>query len=267
MIVERIDDLDDPRVVDYRDVKDAELRLRRGLFVAEGRTPVQALLRSTFRTRSVLATERWLAGLAPLPPGTPLYTTSEATLRGIVGFHFHRGCLALGERGEPRAPAALLPAARLVVVLEDLTKADNVGGVFRNALAFGADAVLLSPGCCDPLYREAIRVSMGGTLRTPFARIADWPAGLEALGAAGLMILALVPRADGAEVAELGATRPLPERVALLLGTEGAGLSAPARRAADVEVAIATAPEVDSLNVATASGIALHHIARACRTR
>jgi tRNA G18 (ribose-2'-O)-methylase SpoU len=268
MSVERIEDIKDPRVAGYRDLKDADLRLRRGLFVAEGRTPVRALLAgSPFRPRSVLTTERMLDGLrdvlAAADGAMPVYVATEATLRAVVGFHFHRGCLALGERGPARAPEELIAGARLVVVLEDLTKPDNVGGVFRNAMAFGADAVLLSPGCCDPLYREAVRVSMGGTLRTPFARVEDWPGGLAALRAAAFTIVALTPRAAGGEIGEVR----VPDRVALLLGTEGEGLSAGARAAADVEIGIATAPGVDSLNVATASGIALYRIARAMAGR
>lgn len=265
--VERVERLDDPRLADYRDLGDAARRVRDGVFVAESRFVVRRLLAaSPFHARSVLATAPALAGLddvlaaRPVPPR--VYVAERALIERVTGFDFHRGCLAVGERGVPREPAALLAAARLLVVLERVADPDNVGAVFRNAAAFGADAVLLSPGTADPLYRKAVRVSLGATLTTPFATLADWPADLAQLRAAGFALVALAPD-PGAEDLGTFAADPLPPRLALLVGTEGDGLGAAVRAAADVAVRIPMAPGVEALNVATATGIALHRLARA----
>jgi tRNA G18 (ribose-2'-O)-methylase SpoU len=232
------------------------------VFIAETRLVVRRLLTAgRFRVRSVLGTEAALADLADvLAPAGEVLVAPDAVIQGVVGFNFHRGCLAVAERGPEVAPATL-HGGRLLVVLEGMANPDNVGGVFRNAMAFGADGVILSPGCADPLYRKALRVSMGATVTVPFARAAEWPAALHGLRAAGFQVVALAPRPGGVDIAEFGARRALPERVALVLGAEGDGLSAAARAAADVEVAIPMAAGVDSLNAATASGIALHRFA------
>jgi len=153
-----------------------------------------------------------------------------------------------------------LENASLAVALEEVSNADNVGGVFRNALAFGAGALLLSPGCCDPLYRKAIRTSMAATLRVPFARVERWPGGLEAVRAAGFALVALTPAADARDIGAFTADPGRPARIALVVGTEGAGLSAAAEAMADARVRIPMAPGVDSLNLATATGIALYRI-------
>ena len=268
MIVERVDDLDDARLVDYRLARDPAGLARRGVFVAEGRLVVRRLLAATrFRPRSVLATAPALAGLRDLleRSGVSVYVAGRDTIAGIVGYPFHRGCLAVGEEREALSLEALLAAEptapRLLVVLDRVTGPDNLGGVFRNALAFGAGAVLLSPGCADPLYRRALRASVGAALVTPFVRLADWAAGLARLRAAGFALVALTPEAEATELPNLGRTGALPARVALLVGTEAEGLGAAARAAADVAVRIAMAPGADSLNLATASGIALHHLA------
>jgi tRNA G18 (ribose-2'-O)-methylase SpoU len=186
-------------------------------------------------------------------------------VKAIVGIEFHHGCLAVGERGiEPTAEAVLAEAhGESIVVLEGLGDASNVGAIFRNALAFGAGAALLSPGTADPLYRKAVRVSSGAAVVLPFARLADWPRDLARLRDAGYTIVALTPRADAVAVQELGRTRPLPARPALLLGTEGRGLSEDALAAADLHVRIPMAPEMDSLNVAAASAVALHWLSGA----
>jgi tRNA G18 (ribose-2'-O)-methylase SpoU len=200
-----------------------------------------------------------LLALASEPPRVLL--ASPALIRQVVGFKFHRGCLAMGERGAPISVAPLIEPAgpRLILVLDALVDPENVGAIFRNALAFGADGVLLSPGCADPLARKAIRASSGGTLRLPFALVDPWPADLMSLSASGYQVVALA--LDGAdELRALGRTHPVFPRLALLLGNEGHGLSAAARAFAAVTVRIAMAPGVDSLNVATAGGIALHHV-------
>ena len=267
MLTERLDDPADPRLADYRDLKDAALRLRQGLFIAESREVVRKLLRGgRFRTRSVLLTPPGLEGLRGVleaaDPTVRILLTRQDIVRAVVGYNFHQGCVAIGERGAEPSVHELLdpPGRRLVLVLEDLTNPDNIGGIFRNALAFGVNGVLLSPACADPLYRKAIRVSIGGSLSVPFARLRDWHADLRRFREAHYTVIALTPRAAAVDVAELGSTRPVPERVALLLGAEGGGLTDSARRAADLEARIPMAPGVDSLNVATACGIALHRL-------
>src|SRR5262249_43072534 len=181
----RIDDPSDPRLADYRDVKDPHLRLRHGLFIAESREVVRRLFAcDRFRTRSVLVTPAALLNLRDLletaDPEIRILLVQHDLVRGVVGFNFHRGCLAVGERGTLPPPSSLLdpPGRRVLLVLEDVTNPDNVGAVFRNAMAFAADGVLLSPGSADPLYRKAIRVSIGASLSIPFARFSDWPGDL-----------------------------------------------------------------------------------------
>ena len=254
MCGERITDPADPRLAPYRDLRDGGLAARRGLFVAEGRPLVRRLLAGArFRTHSVLATEPMAAALRDVVDGVPLYVVDEATIRSVVGFPFHRGCLALGERGVAEAIEPLL-ALRRLVVLERVANPDNVGAVFRNAAALGADGVLLSPGCGDPLYRKAVRVSMGAALRLPFATSTDWPADLDRLRARGFTLVALTPDGDVDVAAVAG------PRVAIILGAEGDGVSAAVRALADARVAIPMAPGDHSLNVAVACAIALHHL-------
>lgn len=258
--------LDDPRVDDYRDIRDREWWRRRGLFVVEGRGTLRCLVeRSGFRPRSVLLGEPARAALgdvlARLDPAVPVYTAPRDVLEAVAGFAVHRGCLAVVERPPETGLADLverLPEGdSRVVVLEGLSNHDNVGGVFRNAMAFGADAVVLCPRCCDPLYRKAIRTSMGGSLCVPFARALHWPDALERLRERGYAIVALDPAGD---VALGDPARPLPGRVALVVGTEGEGLSPAVRTMADRLVRIPMAPGADSVNVATAAAIALHHL-------
>jgi len=216
--------------------------------VAAGRHPV----------RSVLIAEQRLAGLsellAQIPESVPVYAASQAVMDGVVGFPIHRGVLALGERA-PVAPQALLaslPAQALVVGLCGIANHDNMGGLFRNAAAFGADAVMLDADCCDPLYRKAIRVSVGAALTTPFAQLAPGGDMVEHLAGAGFEVVALSPRGE----MELAAFQPAP-RTAFLFGAEGPGLSAAVLGRVRT-VRIAMAGGFDSLNVATTSGIVLH---------
>lgn len=261
MAFERIDGADDPRVRGFRDVPDSERLRAHGLFVAEGRLVVRRVIESgRYRVRAVLVSEAareslgWL--LERVAATAPVYVCVRDDFRALTGFNLHRGCLALVERPEPTPASALLPAARTLVVLEGVANADNVGGVFRNAAAFGADAVLLSPTTCDPLYRKAIRTSMAATLRVPFARLTPWPAALDTLRAAGITLVALTPRPPAETLADFVAERR-PSRIALLVGTEGAGLSPEAEASADVRVRIPMRADVDSLNLAVATGIAL----------
>lgn len=251
-------------MADYRDLTDGELRRReaageRGTFIAEGELVVRALAASRFPVRSVLGTPERLAKvgdlLGALPPGTPAFAADPAVMERVVGFAFHRGLLAAGARVRGPGLDALVRDCRTLVVLEGLTNAENVGAAFRNVAALaGSDAgVLLSPGCCDPLYRKAVRVSMGHILRTPFDRADHWPGDLTTLRELGWRVLALTPGADAEPL------RPwaVGQRVALLLGSEGPGLTAGAMARADARVRIPMTPNVDSLNVATAVAVAL----------
>jgi len=262
-----IEDPEDPRLADYREIRDAERRRRDGTFIAEGRQVVRRLLSAgRYRVRSALVTPPALHALgdALAAAGVPTYLVRQDIVEAVVGMEFHHGCLAAGERGaEPTAEAVLAETLHpRLVVLEGLGDSSNVGALFRNALAFGVGAVFLAPGTADPLYRKAIRVSSGATVAMPFARFADWPRGLERLRDAGYTVLALTPRAEAVDIGELGAGRPLPARLALLLGTEGRGLSAEALAAADLQIRIPMAPEMDSLNVAAAGAVALHWLSR-----
>ncbi len=265
--IEVVEDAADPRLDDYRELRDAALRVRQGVFIAESREVVRLLLAGTrFRARSVLTTAPALAALRPAldgaAPAPRVLVAHHDVIREVAGFDFHRGCLAVGERGPEPAPDALVdpPGPRLLLVLEDVSNPDNVGAIFRNAMAFAVNGVLLSARSVDPLYRKAIRVSMGGALRVPFARLSDWAGGLARLRAAGYAVVALTPSAAALALDRLGVERPLPDRVALLVGSEGHGLGAEARAAAHLDVRIPIAPGVDSLNVATAVGIALYHL-------
>jgi tRNA G18 (ribose-2'-O)-methylase SpoU len=259
----RVERLDDPRLADYRELREADLAGRREAFIAESEVVLRVLaLRGRFALRSLLLAAPRLARLADvvagLPPEVPVYIAEQELLDQIVGFRIHRGVLAAGRRQPLPSPAKLiesLPSGVCrVVVLEALTNHDNVGGVFRNAAAFGARAVLFDRPTCDPLYRKAIRVSAGASLLVPFARAETSAEILEALRDAGFWTLALTP---GAQARDLYTLERLPERVALLVGTEGVGLSERALAAADERLRIAMEPGFDSLNVATASGIAL----------
>ena len=202
------------------------------------------------------------------PAQTPVYMCDAADFLGITGHDIHRGCLALVERPPARTVGGLLSTVEeraavgsraTFVVLEGITNADNVGGVFRNAAAFGADAVVLSSTCCDPLYRKAIRTSMAATLRVPYARAERWPGDLDRLRGHGFSIVALTPREPSITLDEL-AQGPRPPKIAWLVGTEGEGLTAAAASLADHHVRIPIAPDVDSLNLAVAVGIALYRL-------
>jgi tRNA G18 (ribose-2'-O)-methylase SpoU len=259
---------DHPLLEDYRNLRDGDVARTRGAFIAESEVVLRVLLeRGRFPVRSILVAEPRLARLGELlsrPQTAPVFVAPPAVLDAIVGFHIHRGVLAAGERA-PLPPvsnvlAALGPGPRTVVVLEGLTNHDNVGGVFRNAAAFGVDAVLYDQESCDPLYRKAIRVSVGATLFVPFTRTATTGETLEALGAAGFVRVALSPRADADDLREAAAG--LPERVALVLGSEGPGLRGATLAACDRVLRIPMAGGFDSLNVATASGVALYALDR-----
>jgi tRNA G18 (ribose-2'-O)-methylase SpoU len=264
--IERVSGPDDSRLADYRRVSDPELVRRRGLFVAEGRLVVRRLIDDgRHRVRSLLVSDAALESLRPalarLDSTVPIYVCAVEDFVGVTGYNIHRGCLALAEPRAAIAVGDLLESATRIVALEDVANPDNVGGVFRNAAAFGFDAVLLSGACCDPLYRKAIRTSMAATLRVPFATLEGWPASLTTVRAHGFTIVALTPNEPAEDVDEF-ARRLRPGRLALLVGAEGAGLSEAALQLAHGRVRIPIKPEVDSLNLAVATGIAMHRLQR-----
>ena len=263
MNLERIECANDARAAVYREIGDGELLRARGVFVAEGRLVVRRVIEDArWAIESVLVNDAALRDLAAsldrLAADVPVLVCRTSGFEELTGFNIHRGCLALVRRPAPLPLAALVAEATLLVALEGVTNADNVGGVFRNAAAFDADGVLLSPTTCDPLYRKAIRTSMGATLRVPFARAADqdWPDAIAGLRAAGFTIVALTPR-EPSEPLDAFAARPRPARLALVIGTEGAGLTPAVEASADHRVRIPISSRVDSLNLAVASGIAL----------
>jgi tRNA G18 (ribose-2'-O)-methylase SpoU len=256
-------DPDDPRIEGYRALRERDVVGRADRFIAEGEVVLRVLLtRSRFGVDSLLLAENRVAGLADLiaalPASVPVYVAGRPVLDAIAGFPIHRGVLALGRRGPLPSAADLvssLPDRALVVGLVGLTNHDNVGGVFRNAAAFGVDAVLLDSATCDPLYRKAIRVAAAGSLVVPFARAGTAEMMVSTLEDAAFEVLSLSP--SGREALSGVVRRP---RTALLLGAEGPGLPASVLERTRT-VGIPMAGGFDSLNVATTSGIALYHLA------
>ncbi len=262
-----IDDPDDPRIEPFRQVRERDLVGRRGGFVAEGEVVLaKAVASGRHPLDALLLDEKRVAGLHPildrLPTSTPVYTARQPVLDAIAGFHIHRGILAIGRRAsQPSASELLadLPGRAVVLALFGISNHDNMGGLFRNAAAFGAAAVLLGADCCDPLYRKAIRVSVGAALTTPFAAFDPAEDPIALLRAHGFEPLALSPA--GAE--DLADVVP-PARTAVILGAEGPGLPADMLARARA-VAIPMQGGFDSLNVAVTGGIVLHHLTRSSR--
>jgi tRNA G18 (ribose-2'-O)-methylase SpoU len=249
-----VHDAADPRLDDFRDLTDADVRPdRRGIVIAEGVHVVERLARSTYSMRAVIGVpERITALVSALPADVPAYAVDKWTLSEVVGFRVTRGVLASADRPGPLEPAALLRQARGIAVLEMLNDFENLGALFRNAAAFGVDAVLLDPRCADPLYRRSVRVSMGHVFGVPFAVLPDWPDDLRLIRDAGLQVLAMTPAAGATALRDMAPV----DRWAVLLGAEGPGLSAAALAGADHLVRIPMAAGVDSLNVATAAAVA-----------
>jgi tRNA G18 (ribose-2'-O)-methylase SpoU len=251
----------DPRLADYRDLRDVQLRshleAEHGLFLAEGEKVVRRAVESGFAVRSFLMAPRWVDGLADvleLSPA-PCYVLSEALAEEVTGFHVHRGALASLERRLLPGLDEVLAGARQVLVLEDVVDHTNVGAIFRCGAAFGFDAVLLSPRCADPLYRRAIKVGMGAVFSTPWTRLPDWYDALPDVSARGFTTVALTLANDAAPVED--AVRAL-DRVALVLGSEGHGLSPRWEQTADRRAVIPMRPGIDSLNVAAAAAVACY---------
>ncbi|MCV2393321.1 RNA methyltransferase [Actinotalea sp. M2MS4P-6] len=265
-----IDDPADERLTDYVSLTDVALRRRiepeRGLYMAESSTVLGRALEAGHRARSVLCSPRWLpdveAMLADVPDGAevPVYLAETDVLEAITGFHVHRGALAAMQRPELPTVEALVTGARAgagarrVAVLEDIVDHTNVGAIVRSAAALGVDAVLVTPRCADPLYRRAVRVSMGTVFQVPWTRIDPWPGGVDLLHQLGFTVAALALDDDSVSLDELAAEPP--ERLALVLGAEGDGLKPATVAAADLVVRIPMAGGVDSLNVAAASAVA-----------
>lgn len=255
--------LDDPRLDAYRDLVHPEALTARGLFVAEGRLVVDRLVRGgRHLVHSLLLTDTAAAAMTPtlaaLDPVTPVFVVPQAVMNGVVGFNIHRGCLGLAARPvTPPFEAQPWAACRRVVVAEGVNNPDNIGSLFRNAAALGADAVVLGPGCADPLYRKAIRTSMAATLSLPWVVASAWPGDLDVLRAAGLAVVACTPDAEALSLYDAS----LPPRAAVLVGAEGDGLTAAARARADLAVRVPMFGEMDSLNVATAAAVVLSALA------
>ncbi|KFK86557.1 rRNA methyltransferase [Streptomyces sp. JS01] len=260
-----VDDPDDPRLSDYIGLTDVELRRRRepaeGLFIAEGEKVIRRARQTGYEMRSMLLSAKWVDVMRDVidEVPAPVYAVAPELAERVTGYHVHRGALASMQRKPLPAAEELLGTARRVVVMESVNDHTNIGAIFRSAAALGMDAVLLSPDCADPLYRRSVKVSMGAVFSVPYARLEAWPKSLETVREAGFRLLALTPDAKATSIDEAAPHRL--ERVALMLGAEGDGLSTRALMAADEWVRIPMAHGVDSLNVGAAAAVAFYAVA------
>ncbi|AOW86078.1 TrmH family RNA methyltransferase [Streptomyces olivaceus] len=259
-----IDDPDDPRLHDYTGLTDVELRRRRepaeGLFIAEGAKVIRRAGEAGYAMRSMLLSAKWVDTMRDIidEAPAPVYVVDPALAEQVTGYHVHRGALASMARKPLPTEAGLLAGARRVVVMESVNDHTNIGAIFRSAAALGLDAVLLSPDCADPLYRRSVKVSMGAVFSVPYARLTTWPAGLETVRDAGFTLLALTPDERAEPLDEVAPHRM--ERVALMLGAEGDGLTRRALAASDAWVRIPMSHGVDSLNVGAAAAVAFYAV-------
>ncbi|WP_322409201.1 RNA methyltransferase [Microbacterium invictum] len=267
MQLSEIDDPRDERLADYRDLTDVALRRvrepREGLYIAESAKVIARALAAGHRPRSILVQRTWIDDIAPLVaeiPEVEVFVVSPAVAEALTGYAVHRGALAAMHRPALRSVAETVAGARTVVVLEDIVDHTNVGAVFRNAAGLGADAVLVSPRCADPLYRRSVRVSMGTVFQVPWTRLVDPRSSAAELAAAGFHVAALALSDDAVTLEDFARERP--DRVALLLGGEGHGLSRRSLADARSVVTIPMSGGVDSLNVAAASAVALWALTR-----
>lgn len=250
----------DPRVADYTSLTDVSLRRKlepeRGLYLAESSKVLRRALDAGHRPRSFFMAEKWLDGLRDVLEAhdVPVYVGPDEVLEQITGFHLHRGAMAAMHRPEPLPLESVLASARRVAILEDIVDHTNVGAIFRSAAALDVDVVLVTPRCADPLYRRAVRVSMGTVFQVPWVRLEHWTADLQRVKDAGFLTAALALSDDAVTVDSLAAEAP--EKLALILGTEGQGLGAATLHHADRHVIIPMSHGVDSLNVAAASAVA-----------
>lgn len=260
-----ITDPADPRLADYRDLRDVELRKHlegeHGLFLAEGEKVVRRAVEADFGVRSFLMAPRWLDGLADVLARTdaPCYVVSEDLAEQVTGFHVHRGALASLHRRPLPSVEEVLTEARSVLVLEDVVDHTNIGAIIRSGAALGFDAVLLSPRCADPLYRRSIKVAMGAVFSTPWTRLPDWYDALPRLSEAGFTTVALTLADDATPIEEAVAGL---DKVALVMGSEGPGLSPRWQSSADRRAIIPMREGIDSLNVAAATAVACYVTAR-----
>jgi tRNA G18 (ribose-2'-O)-methylase SpoU len=260
----RLENLDSDEIRDYRDLTDVVLRRLSepagGLYIAESTKVIERALRAGHRPRSVLTIEKWLPEIEQLfadqDADLPVYIGSAELLETLTGFNLHRGALASMHRPRLKSVEETVAGATRIIVLEDIVDHTNVGAIFRSVAGLGADAVLITPRCADPLYRRSVRVSMGTVLQIPWTRLPDWPEGRQLLTGLGFSLAALALSPDAVSLDEYAADPP--EKVALVVGTEGDGLSRAAMAAADTVVTIPMMHGVDSLNVASASAVALY---------
>ncbi|MBV9098000.1 MAG: RNA methyltransferase [Frankiaceae bacterium] len=257
---------DDDRLADYRDLTDVALRRRietpNGLFIAESETVIRRALAAGYQPRSMVMAPEWLGRMSALVAcvEAPVYTAPYDVLRELTGFHVHRGALAAFHRRPLPSLGAVAGTAHRLVVLEDLVSHTNLGAVFRCAAALGMDGVVLSPSCADPLYRRSVRVSMGEVFAIPYARAEAWPVALDELHALGFTLAAMTPAEDAVPVHRAGFGPD--DRVAVVLGSEGPGLSAAALSRCEWRLRIPMAGGVDSLNVAAAAAITFWELGR-----
>ncbi len=259
-MAERLAGPDDLRAADYAHIGDPAWLRDRGLFVAEGRLVVERLITAArFTLRSILLTSPAFEAMAGALAAVrcPVYLVSREVMETLTGFDFHRGCLALADREPAVSPLPPVKLQRRLLGMEGVGNPDNVGGLFRVAEAFGAGAVLLNPTSGDPLYRKAIRTSMGAVLRLPYIRLASWPADLDRMRDEGFRVVALTPRLSAVPLDECSRSIRQEDRLIVVVGAEGPGLSEPVLRLADRLIRIPLAEGVDSLNVVVAAGIAL----------
>jgi tRNA G18 (ribose-2'-O)-methylase SpoU len=256
-----VTDAADPRLSDYRDLRDVQMRkhleAEHGLFLAEGEKVVRRAVEAGYTPRSFLMAERWLEGLADVlaTSDAPCYVVAEDLAEEVTGFHVHRGALASLERRPLPSLWSVLEDARSILVLEDIVDHTNVGAIFRSGAALGFDAVLLAPRCADPLYRRSIKVGMGAVFSMPWTRLDDWFEALPSLSSLGFTTVALTLADDAVDIAEAVAGV---DKVALVLGSEGHGLSQRWEAMADKRAIIPMAPGIDSLNVAAATAVACY---------
>ncbi|HET9382851.1 MAG TPA: RNA methyltransferase [Streptomyces sp.] len=259
-----VDTPDDPRLNDYTSLTDVELRRRRepaeGLFIAEGEKVIRRALDAGYAMRSMLLSAKWADVMRDVIDATPapVYTVDPVLAERVTGYHVHRGALASMQRKPLPSAPGLLTTARRVVIMESVNDHTNIGAIFRSAAALGMDAVLLSPDCADPLYRRSVKVSMGAVFSVPYARLEAWPGDLAAVRDAGFTLLALTPDERSKTLDETAPHRK--DRVALMLGAEGDGLSGRALHAADEWVRIPMSHGVDSLNVGAAAAVAFYAV-------
>ena len=262
-----VDDPSDPRLDDFRDLNSIDRRpdlpSGKGLVIAEGVLVVQRMLASRFVPRAFLGTERRRAELAAdlRTTDVPFYRASAEVMAAVIGFHLNRGVLAAAPRPPELSISQVLQGSRTVAVLEGVNDHENLGSVFRNAAGLGVDAIVFGLGCADPLYRRAVRVSMGHALLVPYAWSDGWPRELEALRDNGFRVLAMTPN-PAAQTLATAMNTLAEDKVAILVGAEGPGLNERTMRASDVRVRIPMARGTDSLNVATAAAVAFYERAR-----